>query len=818
MAMDGEIGKPPCVVIAHSFKEESVGKSWAVTKKWFSWRFSLNGEVFAIDFTMSRLSGRKKVIVNGRLEHEEKSMFKAQAFHHTWEQRGQSMTIAGASRRPSKSLSSFDELGSDSGGSRMRFELWIGDKTFDEFDITPLPASAITKLTVKIRGARGLRKADWWGLSDPYCVCEITNKRGSKFRTPVIERTVNPDWEHEETVSEYIPGDSLTFTVYDRDKWLKNDDMLGIATLHDGQFYPYGFHGDIELSRGGNSVEPVLRITVLVSNTPHERELREIFERCDQDGDGKLNKRELIKALRVDKDIAIFFELPQHIRQEDGSRDEMERIFQAIDTNGDRLICWDEFKTYFASRCDRGKACERGGRTRAASHSPTQSGSNGRRSCWESSTPEATTAEPNLSLPMLDAPPSTGPSRSRRRERAFSVPHPPSGSRRSGRKKSTSKEPSGFGNSVTSLGFDTDFFQNGGVGTESGLHRSCADLASGFEPPQCDSQNFAGGDCAWPDQGWHSPPPGPVDSSQERSAPAVGSGMCENTSHCTSPIDPWQTIGEPPVPESSAASGAYGVWDSSPDRHDIFGDSHEAARTEERVHGIVANAPDAIGTAIPHDSELDPWVNLPAPFVAPNAAVWDTVPSTSPSSPPCLVKAVTRSGSPFPKLGPPKSEGASLPGTPRLLPAVAQAPQAPPWDVAGSGQEALDPTRCVPGTRPAAPPHNSPVDIEMFWKELDSTLQVPTPVPKHPWAAAPPLQSPVPQHLAPAQGVHAPLQLPSSRGMVSLSPRSLPTVFSPAEQSPGLGHAQPPGRYLSTATGSQPADLLLQAHKGPWCT
>merc|ERR1719399_1504760 len=80
-----------------------------------------------------------------------------------------------------------------------------------------------------------------------------------------------------------------------------------------------------------------------------EREamLRRIFDQCDTSGDKKINKRELIKACREHKSIAEFFELPQVIRQEDGSRDEMEKFFQSLDKDDDREISWDEFRAFY---------------------------------------------------------------------------------------------------------------------------------------------------------------------------------------------------------------------------------------------------------------------------------------------------------------------------------------------------------------------------------------------------------------------------------------------------------------------------------------
>ena len=75
--------------------------------------------------------------------------------------------------------------------------------------------------------------------------------------------------------------------------------------------------------------------------------LREVFDIVDHDKDGKINKRELILACRTSKDIAEFFGLPRTIRAEDGSRDAMERLFQAVDLSDDRQWSWEEFRSFY---------------------------------------------------------------------------------------------------------------------------------------------------------------------------------------------------------------------------------------------------------------------------------------------------------------------------------------------------------------------------------------------------------------------------------------------------------------------------------------
>jgi len=77
--------------------------------------------------------------------------------------------------------------------------------------------------------------------------------------------------------------------------------------------------------------------------------LHDIFLRCDTNGDGRINKREMIKLCRSSPETAARLGLPGHVRQEDGSRDLLEARFQAMDADDDREITWEEFFQFFST-------------------------------------------------------------------------------------------------------------------------------------------------------------------------------------------------------------------------------------------------------------------------------------------------------------------------------------------------------------------------------------------------------------------------------------------------------------------------------------
>ncbi|CAE8642249.1 unnamed protein product [Polarella glacialis] len=126
----------------------------------------------------------------------------------------------------------------------------------------------VSKLKIKILGARGLRAADFSllnaGSSDPYCVCETPGRANAKIaqiRTQAIEKTLKPEWNYESKLRHYRVGDYLKFRVFDED-WGTTDDLLGHFTLEPSQFYPNGFAGELRLNDAGKGHEAYLEVQI----------------------------------------------------------------------------------------------------------------------------------------------------------------------------------------------------------------------------------------------------------------------------------------------------------------------------------------------------------------------------------------------------------------------------------------------------------------------------------------------------------------------------------------------------------------------------
>jgi len=122
-------------------------------------------------------------------------------------------------------------------------------------DSTLKPEVEWNPLTLTIVSARHLRNADIGfpftsNVSDPYCICEIQGKPLSRHVTEVIKDNLDPVWNQHAVFADFKVGDTLLFTVWDKDTF-KSDDLLGRASLCSEQFHPSGFDDELLLGDAG---------------------------------------------------------------------------------------------------------------------------------------------------------------------------------------------------------------------------------------------------------------------------------------------------------------------------------------------------------------------------------------------------------------------------------------------------------------------------------------------------------------------------------------------------------------------------------------
>jgi len=98
------------------------------------------------------------------------------------------------------------------------------------------------EIEVTIWRAAGLREADIVpGMSsDPYCVCAVQGRGSSTFKTPTVANDLSPRWDVYAHITDFHYGDSLGFTVWDKD-FGKADDALGQVSLPSEKIIPHGF-------------------------------------------------------------------------------------------------------------------------------------------------------------------------------------------------------------------------------------------------------------------------------------------------------------------------------------------------------------------------------------------------------------------------------------------------------------------------------------------------------------------------------------------------------------------------------------------------
>eukprot|EP00931_Biecheleriopsis_adriatica_P019967 TRINITY_DN13465_c0_g1_i1.p1 TRINITY_DN13465_c0_g1~~TRINITY_DN13465_c0_g1_i1.p1 ORF type:complete len:1234 (+),score=274.20 TRINITY_DN13465_c0_g1_i1:132-3833(+) len=94
--------------------------------------------------------------------------------------------------------------------------------------------SDVTSSRVKIQvvSAKNLRNADSHaGKSDPYCQVEIPNKPHTRWQTRTIYDCLDPVWQEEREIPDFATGETIKFTVRDKDFGMKDGEFLGSAVL-----------------------------------------------------------------------------------------------------------------------------------------------------------------------------------------------------------------------------------------------------------------------------------------------------------------------------------------------------------------------------------------------------------------------------------------------------------------------------------------------------------------------------------------------------------------------------------------------------------
>jgi len=94
-----------------------------------------------------------------------------------------------------------------------------------------------------------------------------------------------------------------------------------------------------------NIPEPITQEVTLAGEETAEdtSELKRLFDYMDKNGDGRVNRREAIIALRKDPRVQKYLGISGKIRQDSAEYSAFEELFEMLDGDGSSEITWDEF-------------------------------------------------------------------------------------------------------------------------------------------------------------------------------------------------------------------------------------------------------------------------------------------------------------------------------------------------------------------------------------------------------------------------------------------------------------------------------------------
>ena len=88
------------------------------------------------------------------------------------------------------------------------------------------------------------------------------------------------------------------------------------------------------------------RNAVMTHRMLEKSDIEAVFRLIDKNGNGELSRAEVIQACRANEQVHTLLGLPKNIRQEDGTRDLFEVVFQKLDADNSKSITLDEFSNH----------------------------------------------------------------------------------------------------------------------------------------------------------------------------------------------------------------------------------------------------------------------------------------------------------------------------------------------------------------------------------------------------------------------------------------------------------------------------------------
>lgn len=161
--------------------------------------------------------------------------------------------------------------------------------------------SEIGEVEVIIVSAKGLRNADIFGKSDPFCVCSVYRRPDiPEIETEVIEGNLAPEWDHQGHMHGCRYDDILEFSVFDKD--VNSNELMGFASLEPFADYheSKGFSGSLHLEDDAGRAAGFLKVKVHMKSMAEQKETElleaEAEKQAEEDAKMKSAEDEAQKA------------------------------------------------------------------------------------------------------------------------------------------------------------------------------------------------------------------------------------------------------------------------------------------------------------------------------------------------------------------------------------------------------------------------------------------------------------------------------------------------------------------------------------------
>mmetsp|Transcript_46428 Transcript_46428/g.129190 ORF Transcript_46428/g.129190 Transcript_46428/m.129190 type:complete len:932 (-) Transcript_46428:17-2812(-) len=143
--------------------------------------------------------------------------------------------LKGSKQEEPDQKDTLDDIEEDEGsaasvnGRRSRSDDAATEERSGSWECGDAPAGTLRILVVSAKDLVGADQKKS-GKPDTYCVCELEGKP-SKFQTPVANQSADPVWYHAGELVDFVPGDVVALSVFEKGSGVADDELLGRSSL-----------------------------------------------------------------------------------------------------------------------------------------------------------------------------------------------------------------------------------------------------------------------------------------------------------------------------------------------------------------------------------------------------------------------------------------------------------------------------------------------------------------------------------------------------------------------------------------------------------